>query len=462
MPGKIRRPVPVQRFTLRRFLVPVPLHPFPKFGDARKKLLAARAIDAEILSRGQQTFHQKRGLHQIAGVIDHVEDRQTLRSVAIHKMRPDAVVSRRAFEETYDALHARQPLFAGDESAFHANKQRHDSESAGAGGHDAVIAGNIFERGAGIRMRAVPVIMKRLLLQHGEQFVVAEKFVGGARGGSDAVRRRRLTVARIRGHNAIVEYLPAEPRKIRVARHAAHLRANGAKVCAVFRAINNVTLDFGSCNGWRDPMQIHVPLVTLGDEGLRRCQIASSFSRRRDAFCVASCTASCSARHRSLALGERRNSARDGRLRVDANFVEDQRVLRTIRVALGKNKDAKNLRVERMNRGGDKSGQRDLHLHPLRRRQIAGKFSPADGGGKISHHVAEAQQRQVAGRNAFFRVTPEIQSVAVKADQAIAKIHHANLRVPPALAHGLPREPQCIRRRQKNFLLHGKLAINHF
>ena len=42
VPYKVRRPVPVQRFPLWAFLVPIPLDFFPQFGDAREQFGSPR------------------------------------------------------------------------------------------------------------------------------------------------------------------------------------------------------------------------------------------------------------------------------------------------------------------------------------------------------------------------------------------------------------------------------------
>ena len=56
-------------------------------------------VPSKILSRGEQALHQERGLHKIAGIIEHVEHRQTLSGVSIHEVRPRAMIARRFFQE---------------------------------------------------------------------------------------------------------------------------------------------------------------------------------------------------------------------------------------------------------------------------------------------------------------------------------------------------------------------------
>src|SRR5215470_6050859 len=84
----------------------------------------------EILPCGQQSFHQEGSFDQIPAVVEHVKNRQRLAGVAIHKMRPRAVISRRIFQESHNLQQAAERLVTSDESALSADDNRHDSESA--------------------------------------------------------------------------------------------------------------------------------------------------------------------------------------------------------------------------------------------------------------------------------------------------------------------------------------------
>ena len=94
--------------------------------------------------------------------------------MTIHEVRPHAVIARSCFEERDDLLHARETFVARDETAIDADDERHDAEAARAGGDDAVVAWNIFERCAGVGMRTFVVITEAFFLNHGEKFVVGE------------------------------------------------------------------------------------------------------------------------------------------------------------------------------------------------------------------------------------------------------------------------------------------------
>ena len=59
-------------------------------------------------------------------------------------------------------------------SAIDADDERHDAEAARARRDDAIVAGNILERRAGVGMRAFVVVAEAFFLQHGEEFVVGE------------------------------------------------------------------------------------------------------------------------------------------------------------------------------------------------------------------------------------------------------------------------------------------------
>ena len=190
----------------------------------------------------------------------------------IHEMRPRPVVPRSFLKEADNLLHALQTLLAGDESAIDAHDQRHDTKSAGSRGYDVIIAGNIFEGRPGIRMRAVPVITKGFFLQHGQQFVVAEKMICIARRRADRFRLRTLAVPRVLSLNAVRHRLGVQPQIIGEARRAADLHSDGPKLCALFRAINDVALDLGRLRRSFPtlhqevrivPAQIDVPFITF-------------------------------------------------------------------------------------------------------------------------------------------------------------------------------------------------------
>ena len=84
--------------------------------------MLARAI--KILPRGEQTFHKKGGLDEIAAIVEPSENRKRLPGVAIHEVRPDAVIARRFLEKRDNLSEPFESLFAGDEPSIYANDQR--------------------------------------------------------------------------------------------------------------------------------------------------------------------------------------------------------------------------------------------------------------------------------------------------------------------------------------------------
>src|SRR6185312_16543518 len=99
MPRPIRRPVPIERGIIRRAPVPVPLHGVPEIRNEMIEIAFSLARPIKILARGQQAFHQKSSLNQIAAVVEHVEHGKSLSARSIHEMRPGTVITRSAFEK---------------------------------------------------------------------------------------------------------------------------------------------------------------------------------------------------------------------------------------------------------------------------------------------------------------------------------------------------------------------------
>ena len=65
----------------------------------------------EVLPRGKQSLHKKRGLDQIAGVIEHVKQGEGLARVAVHEVRPYTVIAGRLFQEGDNLRQPLAPLF---------------------------------------------------------------------------------------------------------------------------------------------------------------------------------------------------------------------------------------------------------------------------------------------------------------------------------------------------------------
>ena len=56
------------------------------------------------------------------------------------------MVTLRVFEEIDDSRQSLDGLYSSDEPAVRADNQRRDAHTAGAGRHNAVVAGNAFPR----------------------------------------------------------------------------------------------------------------------------------------------------------------------------------------------------------------------------------------------------------------------------------------------------------------------------
>lgn len=144
------------------------------------QLVLRRAGAIEVLARREQALHQKCRFDQVAGVIEHAKHGQRLACVAIHEVRPGAVVARRLFQEGDDLRQPLEPLIACDETAINADDNCHNAETTGTGGYDPVIARYILQRHSGLRVRTFPVIAKTGFLQHREQLFIAHRFGRGA------------------------------------------------------------------------------------------------------------------------------------------------------------------------------------------------------------------------------------------------------------------------------------------
>src|SRR5215472_16770396 len=93
LPFPFSRPVPVEKIPGLWTAVPIPLDGFPKSRYATVKILIGRAVSTKILARGQQAFHEKGGLHEVATVVKHAKDRHRLAGASLHVMRPRSVIA---------------------------------------------------------------------------------------------------------------------------------------------------------------------------------------------------------------------------------------------------------------------------------------------------------------------------------------------------------------------------------
>ena len=83
--------------------------------------------------------------------------------VAVEEMRPHAVESVRALEETHDLQHALRNRLARDEFSLCGDEHRHDAEAAAAEREQVRIAGQYLGREPGLRMPCFPVVTEATL-----------------------------------------------------------------------------------------------------------------------------------------------------------------------------------------------------------------------------------------------------------------------------------------------------------
>ena len=274
-PGPLRRPVPQQRVILRRTAIPIPLDRFPKLGNSLIDTLPGFTVALKVLAGGQQSFHKKRCLHQIAAIIEHAEHQHGLRSVAIQEVSPGAVIAWSFFQEIQDLREAFDALLSSDEPPIHSHDERHDAKSAGAGRDDALVSGNIFERRSRHRMRSFPVITKAGFLQHGEQLIVGQ--LSGGRGRCSG--KSRLPVRSVDCLNPVSCGHSRTPNEVRVAIDVRTLNTDGLELVLSYRAIDCIALQITICN--RIPADVDVTIVAFGPDILGRSRSSSSLRGQR-------------------------------------------------------------------------------------------------------------------------------------------------------------------------------------
>src|SRR5439155_13380431 len=126
--------------------------------DCFVNALLGFAVSLEVLSRGQQSLHQKCGLHQIAAVIKHAEHQHALSRVPIQEMGPGTMKARRFLEEGHNLRKPLKALFARNKSAIDPDNEGHDAKATRAGRDNAIISWNVFQRRSGYRVSSLPVI----------------------------------------------------------------------------------------------------------------------------------------------------------------------------------------------------------------------------------------------------------------------------------------------------------------
>src|ERR1039458_25839 len=152
--------MPVQEFAGRRLAIPVPLDSFPELRDPAKERLFIFAGSVEILPCCQQAFHEKRSLDQVSAVFEHAKYGHRLAGIAVHEVRPRAVISRGMFEKINDLGQPLDALLTRNKTALDADHEGHDAEAAGSRRDDAIVSGNIFTSHARVGICSLPVDRK--------------------------------------------------------------------------------------------------------------------------------------------------------------------------------------------------------------------------------------------------------------------------------------------------------------
>ena len=193
----------------------------------------------EVLPGGKQTFHEKAGFHEIAAIIESVENRQRLSGIAVHEVRPDTVIPGRFFQKRHNPGQPIESLLARNKPPIHTNDQRHDSKATRTGRHNPIIAGNAFQGHPGHGMRTFPVVAETRLLQHSNEFIVIQP--SGSSGSY--VRKRRQIVLTIRSRNFIARVNSSFSEVVRVAIDSRNLNPNRLEIVAIQRAIHDIALE---------------------------------------------------------------------------------------------------------------------------------------------------------------------------------------------------------------------------
>src|SRR6202034_2767610 len=113
-----------------------------------------------------------RGLYKIRAIVVHVENRKATVGGVGEEVRPNAVKAVGTPKEGGDLQKAIDGLLMGDETALGSDDGGHDAEAARSQRDHVVVAGATLVGHAGMRPGFFPVIAKRRLLHHREQFVI--------------------------------------------------------------------------------------------------------------------------------------------------------------------------------------------------------------------------------------------------------------------------------------------------
>src|SRR5437016_10470072 len=127
LPGPLGRPVPIQELAPLRTAVPIPFNRLPELRDPSEQISFRAARAAEVLSGGEQSFHQERRFHQVSAVVEHAEDRHRLARASVHVMRPGAVIALRVFQELDDLRQPLEGIHSLYQTAVHLYSQQRDT-----------------------------------------------------------------------------------------------------------------------------------------------------------------------------------------------------------------------------------------------------------------------------------------------------------------------------------------------
>ncbi len=195
-PTVVGTPVPVEDLapTLGE---PIPFHIFPEECDPPSQGILRRGLMREVLPCAEQAHAEKRGLHQICGVILAPEgDRRA--GGPVHEMGERPVVARRADQHIEHAPQALDDGLSRNPAALGSDDEGHDGEAGSTDGntviHDVLTHRTTIEGHAADRMSAFPEVTKRLPLHGLDQRLVGEGRQAGwhaGRFGGGGARRRR-------------------------------------------------------------------------------------------------------------------------------------------------------------------------------------------------------------------------------------------------------------------------------
>src|ERR1700730_11232675 len=228
----------------------------------------------------------------------------------------------------------------------------------------------------------------------------------------------------VRRSNLVCSRNSRPAQKIRVSIGPRELNANWLEVLSVEGTINHVAGEPGAVH--RIPAHFRVPVIT------DRPHIPG---------------------HRQRCLCTLRGIV------VNPNFIDDESVPRAIGASLMKNDILQIFRTEWVDRTAVEFGQRDAHLNPAPRGQIARELTHRQRIGERSRKLGDLQTltpgrehypRKVVRGKRLWSKTPEIEIVSRHFRKTVAKVDQPHFGFPPPTGLRLPLEAESIRRRQKS------------